>query len=924
MKRIRLFFLVGLFIIASKATAQPVSIPAKVDVSAIGTATYAIPIEVVPGTNGLQPNLAVVYNSMSGLNVLGQKWGLQGISSITRVPQSVFFDGNISPVTYDTTDRYALDGNRMVLFSGSSYQSANAVYCFETEDFSRITKTGSASNYSFVQTLPDGSKVEYGRSSQCRLTVDNGKYLSWMVERVIDVNGNYMKYYYQQSDGEIWVSHIDYTILCDGTPAYASVIFEYETLTHPNDGYVSGHRVRQSKLLKNIVVKHQGSQVRKYSFAYDTDMANERLSSVTLYSSDNEFMTRTNIGWNTPPATMTTDESMSLLSGGSRAVAGNFDEDRIYDIFAVDNGNHPYVIRRTNNGSSFARTDISSPFPNIRFDNLTACDIDGDGVDEVVFRDTVSKIHYSIEITTSGLSTPSAVFPYNAGGLIWGDYDGDGILEPVAFSGNSNYISYKWFEGTNNGAATLSNYYDKCHAGDFDGDGKTDLLFLYGSNSDIYTYNIRTAAWTRIETDGFPNTYQYLVVGDFNGDGMSDLLFLPNNETNWKLAIRKGKNSWTLQIVSELDGTHEANNIHKPLYVPVVCDINGDGKSDILQPVANNTVRYIISDGCLNDVFQYSTYGGFSLANGQKLSERHFSIGDFDGNCITDILFFNPGNGGAAGSVKYFYKGNFPGYYVNRISDAYGKETRLEYSTISLMPNRYTGTGMNWMPMPLVKNLVVSDGLGGFDTTRFYYGHAQFDADKHQFIGFGLFGMKNNNKVSETFFSRVPSDNNATFAMMMPDSVVNYIVPAPVTLTYNPYFNGMAHLIPPVEDKLVSKTVNVNNSVFRTNVSGNVTFLPYTSVSTEYDYLKNTKDTRQVQLNNGNWRPVLQDTWSGYITGSTDEPVRQQTSTPPIPCRTGYQSSSRHGRSLATTTTFRLTILATTPWLTPIPHKDGP
>ena len=163
MKNIKTTLFVLTVVLVANVSAQPAVIPAKVDVSAIGAATYTIPIEVVPGTNGLQPNLSVVYNSMSGLNVFGQKWGLQGISSITRVPQNRYYDGNIIPVGYDTTDRFALDGNRMLLLSGTSYQATNAVYCFEVEDFSRVNKISTSNTYYFTQTLQDGTVIEYGR-----------------------------------------------------------------------------------------------------------------------------------------------------------------------------------------------------------------------------------------------------------------------------------------------------------------------------------------------------------------------------------------------------------------------------------------------------------------------------------------------------------------------------------------------------------------------------------------------------------------------------------------------------------------------------------------------------------------------------------------------------------------------------------------
>lgn len=110
MKYIKSVWIVALLILTANIHAQPAVLPAEVDVSAIGAATYTIPIEVVPGTKGVQPNLSISYNSMSGLGILGSKWSFSGISAITRTCQTSFFDGNINPIGYDTTDRFSLDG----------------------------------------------------------------------------------------------------------------------------------------------------------------------------------------------------------------------------------------------------------------------------------------------------------------------------------------------------------------------------------------------------------------------------------------------------------------------------------------------------------------------------------------------------------------------------------------------------------------------------------------------------------------------------------------------------------------------------------------------------------------------------------------------------------------------------------------------
>jgi Bacterial Ig domain/Salmonella virulence plasmid 65kDa B protein len=107
------------------ATAAVGTTAGQFAVSESGAATYNIPIQVPAGINGVQPNLALVYNSQGGDGHVGVGWGLSGTSYITRCPKTIATDGVREAINYDNdtdghsgNDAFCLDGQRLVPVGG--------------------------------------------------------------------------------------------------------------------------------------------------------------------------------------------------------------------------------------------------------------------------------------------------------------------------------------------------------------------------------------------------------------------------------------------------------------------------------------------------------------------------------------------------------------------------------------------------------------------------------------------------------------------------------------------------------------------------------------------------------------------------------------------------------------------------------------
>ena len=127
---------------ADTASARTGATRGEFRVSESGAASYRIQFMAAPSGGGVAPELALSYNSQAGAGAAGLGWNLEGLSSITRCASTLETDGIIGGVDLSQTDRFCMDGQRLIAINGA--YGANATeYRLEVDQIVRIQSFGS-------------------------------------------------------------------------------------------------------------------------------------------------------------------------------------------------------------------------------------------------------------------------------------------------------------------------------------------------------------------------------------------------------------------------------------------------------------------------------------------------------------------------------------------------------------------------------------------------------------------------------------------------------------------------------------------------------------------------------------------------------------------------------------------------------------
>ncbi len=260
--------------------------------NSMGNANLSYPINIPAGRQGMQPQLAISYNSGGGNGWLGLGWDLSvpSISVETRwgVPRY-----NSSK----ESETYIMGGEQLSPVAHRSAiledRTSNKQFYPRVEgSFSKIIRKGdSPKNYHWEVTDKNGIKYYYGAASDGNLLDSailkdtDGNIAHWALVEVRDLNDNFVKYNYSVVEdagvnggtvmgSQIYLESVYYTGYENENGAY-SVHFsrdrELPNFTKRKDITINaryGFKQVTADLLKNIEVKFNTETIRSYELNY--------------------------------------------------------------------------------------------------------------------------------------------------------------------------------------------------------------------------------------------------------------------------------------------------------------------------------------------------------------------------------------------------------------------------------------------------------------------------------------------------------------------------------------------------------------------------------------------------------------------------------------------------------------------------------
>ena len=657
-----------------------------------GSAEYSVRINVPPGVNGHQPEIAIQYDSGLGDSPVGIGWtfGPGAISRQTDEGLPLYVD--TANGVDDDHDGLIDEADELDTFIGPEKEElvplADGFFRSEVEvSFAKYKRVGQH----WEVALKNGTVLEYGLTESARMTDQSGTLVyKWLLEKSTDTNGNVIDYSYStdpNSTNQKYLHQIRYGPGSGPWSVFYFLSFSYEDRPDWRKDYRSEFLVKTTRRLKQIDVGIQGltpdgclsgdfnddsvpdALIRWYSFDYDdSNPISSYLSRITQYGSD---------GKSTLPA-MSFDyavfEPNSIVSAADEIIDSvntpyivmdsdlaeliDINYDSLPDILITDiaGGGHKASLNLGLNGTGRIHwsnlqpvigTDGFSTSLSLASDDVHLADMDGDGVSDLVYTSPWDEVSFHLNksdftwdsrqyMSTQDTSPPSPFVDIDSKTT---DMDFDKRIDIV--------------KSTTNGYSTWLNI-ELGH----------------------YSKEIRTAgAVHNSSVIQFSDTGVHL--SDMNGDRLSDVVKITPTQVVYCASM--GHGNFAASIVMPLPDKLLTSGQNGQVEKAVLKDINGDGLSDlVIERAEINSLWYWLNLG--TDTFSsVHIITDMPIIFNQNTATRW---ADMNGNGTADLVYADSaaGNKLCIIDIGQLVGGSGHPNLLTGINNGLGAETTIHYS----------------------------------------------------------------------------------------------------------------------------------------------------------------------------------------------------------------------------------------------------
>ncbi len=767
-------------------------------VESTGAFSYSYPLEIPKGRNGLQPSLALTYNSQR--NNKDSLYGLGWDLDIPYVERSARQGTEKRYTNFDFTLNFPGGGNLVPLSV-----DVNGYGTYGSEVESQFNKIEWLSSKTWKITDKSGIVYTFGTDAASRQDDPNDSthIYRWMLQEVRDTNDNFVRYEYLKDSGAIYPKAIYYTgsgstdglykVIFD--PIYSGPIATRPDITTSND---AGFGITTKYTINSIQVLVGGVGKKKYDVETIQGEAGKTVVSRIKEAGRNgttwDYLPATDFEYGTSSKQWTTDPNYQVPFEFEFYGQQNSQQYNIFAFLSMDvNGDGltdllyssqdcPWeidlrtYINNGNNGWS-TTTDWQLPFDfplrgrtctgyKWNYQNrFMVADLNGDLRDDFVVSFVVSEVETKKVYISNGENgwtlDPNWTIPFN-----FGDFYYDG--------------------------GTIKLYSPKYNLFDVNGDKRADFVEAY-YNDDTHQFihnvyiNNGVNGWTvdpswTVPIDfamyGQGNVKDYSAnyrLGDVNGDGLTDIMYSRYEQTIdsdvRQVFINNGKNGWTLDPSWQIPFLFSQYSIGGSEtdfgFRFKMLDINGDGLSDFIESYHS----YWAGDSDIKNVYINNGHGEWVIDSAYNIP---FVFGVYESNNSTSDHNPRYRMFDAVGNLSVNYLSSYVDEYRNDqgnsvkvldqapswnklksikrlnqtiISADYAASAQLKDQNQNLLNPKAV------VNVPVVSTVTYNDGLGHQQTSNYSYEAGSYyignSLKQNKFTGFG--------KVTKT-----ESDNKIT------------------------------------------------------------------------------------------------------------------------------------------------------------------